>query len=169
MATPTAAPKIAGNHAEAYIARAGSNEVWWFDSLVDVKLTASQTDGHTGLWLAQARRGAASPIHVHHREDEQFFMIDGEVRVIVGDQRIDARAGDFIFLPREIPHAYIVTSETARLAGMVTPGGFESFFTDLGTPVVPGEPEAPPPSIERMASTAASYGIDIVGPPPTLD
>jgi quercetin dioxygenase-like cupin family protein len=150
-------------------APAGANEVWWLDSRVDVTLSASQTQGHAAMWLWHARRGAASPLHVHRREDEQFLIIDGEARFIVGEQRIDACAGDAIFLPRDVPHAYLVTSATARLVGSVTPGGFEAFFTRLGTPVVPGEPEAPPPTVEAMASTAAEFGVEILGPPPALD
>jgi quercetin dioxygenase-like cupin family protein len=157
------------NVTDALLVPAGSNEVWWIDSRVDVKLTAEQTQGHAGMWIWTARRGAASPMHLHRREDEQFLVIDGEARFIVDGRQIEARAGDTVFLPREVPHAYLITSETARLVGTATPGGFESFFSDLGTPVVPGEPEARPPSIESMARTSADYGIELLGPPPRLD
>ena len=145
---------------------AGTEEVWWIDSRVDVKLTAEQTQSHAGAWLWEARRGAASPLHLHRREDEQFLVIDGAARFIVGDATVDAAPGDLVFLPRGVPHAYVVTSATARLVGMATPGGFESFFLRLGAPVVPGEPEAPAPSIEEMARVAAELGIEILGPPP---
>jgi quercetin dioxygenase-like cupin family protein len=157
------------NTTEALLVPAGSNEVWWIDSRVDVKLTAEHTQGQAGMWMWSARRGAAAPMHLHRREDEQFLVIDGEARFIVDGRPIEASAGDTIFLPRDIPHAYVITSETARLVGSATPGGFESFFTDLGTPVVPGEPEAPPPGIEAMGRTAADYGIELLGPPPSLD
>ena len=148
---------------------AGAHEVWWLDSTVDVKLTAAQTDGHLGMWLWVARRGATAPLHVHHREDEEFLVIDGEVRFILGDQRLHAHAGDLVFLPREVPHAYLVTSETARAVGSATPGGFESFFAELGTPVEPGASAPGPPSVEAMAAAATRRSIDILGPPPTLD
>ena len=71
--------------------------------------------------------------------------------------------------PRGVPHAFLVTSETARAVGSATPGGFESFFAELGTPVQPGAPAAAPPAIEAMAAAAARRGIDTLGPPPTLD
>ena len=148
---------------------AGTHEVWWFDGKVDVKLTAAQTDGQLGMWGWVAQRGAASPLHVHHREDEQFVLIDGQIRFIIGEQRLDAHAGDAVFLPRGIPHAYLITSETARAIGTVTPGGFESFFTELGTLVIPGTPAAPPPTIEAITATAQRYGSETLGPPPTLD
>ena len=148
---------------------AGAHEVWWLDSRDDVKLTASHTDGRAGMWIWVARRGAASPLHMHHREEEQFLVTEGQARFTIGEQTLDAGPGDLVFLPREVPHAYLITSDTARVVGTVTPGGFETFFTDLGTPVVPGAPEAPPPAIEAMTATAARYGIEILGPPPHLD
>lgn len=134
-----------------------------------MKLTAAQTDGHIGMWLWVARRGAAAPLHVYHREDEQFLVMDGQIRFFIGEQHIDAQPGDLVYLPREVPHAYLVTSETSRGVGTATPGGFESFFTELRAPVKPGAPEAPPPAIEDMAAAAARRGIEILGPPPTLD
>lgn len=70
-----------------------------------------------------------------------------------------ARAGDLVFLPRELPHAYLVTSETSRGVGTATPGGFESFFAELGTPAEPGAPAAAPPAMDAMAAAAARRGI----------
>ena len=148
---------------------ARTDEVWWYGGRVGVKLTGAQTAGRVGMWLWDARRGAAAPMHVHHREDEYFLVVEGEARLFVGDQRIDARAGDFVVLPREVPHAYLITSETARLIGMASPGGFEAFFTELGAPVVPGAQPAEPPDAGLMARTAADHGVEILGPPPTLD
>ena len=162
----TTAPDI---HARATFVLAGADEVWWLDSTVDIKLTAAQTDGHVGMWVWVARRGAAAPLHVHHREDEQFLVVDGQIRFFIGEQRLDAQAGDLVFLPREVPHAYLVTSETSRGVGTATPGGFESFFTELGTPVEPGAPAPPPPAIDAMTAAAGRRGIEILGPPPTLD
>ena len=156
------AERLAG----ATLVAAGASEVWWIDSRVDVKLTAAQTDGHAGLWLWEGRRGAAAPLHLHRREDEQFLVVDGSVRFVVGDERIDAGPGDLVFLPRGLPHAYLVTSERARIVGMATPGGFESFFTDLGTPVTAAETR---PSMEAMASWSAERGIELLGPPPRLE
>jgi quercetin dioxygenase-like cupin family protein len=151
------------------LARAGANQVWWIDSLVDVKLTASLTDGHVGLWYWLGRRGAASPLHVHHREDEQFLVVDGRIRFFIEDERIDAGPGDLVFLPREIPHAYLVTSETAKAVGMVTPGGFEAFFTDVGAPVRADETSGPPPETAAMVDAALRHGVEVLGPPPALD
>lgn len=150
------------------LARAGSHQVWWVDGRVDVKLTASLTDGHVGMWYWTARRGAASPWHVHHREDEQFLVVEGRFRFFIEDERLDAGPGDCIFLPREIAHAYLATSDAVGV-GMVIPGGFEAFFTEVGAPVRDGETSGPPPEVGAMAAAAARLGVEIVGPPPTLD
>jgi quercetin dioxygenase-like cupin family protein len=146
---------------------AGTREVWWIDSTVDVKLTAAETGGNLGMWLWIANRGAASPLHVHRREDEQFLLIEGTARFLVGEQWLEAGPGDSIVLPRDVPHAYVITSATARVVGAVTPGGMESFFIDLGTPVAADASPAPPPAIDAMAATASRYGVEILGPPLT--
>jgi hypothetical protein len=77
--------------------------------------------------------------------------------------------GDLAVLPRGVPHAYLITAETARLVGMASPGGFESFCAELGTPVVEGQPPAPAPEPALMVRTAAAHGVEILGPSPTLD
>jgi quercetin dioxygenase-like cupin family protein len=148
---------------------AGTDKVWWFGGTVAVQLTGADTGGRFGMWLWDAQRGATAPVHVHRREDEYFLVVAGRAVLFVGDERIDAGPGDLVVLPRGIPHAYLVTSETARLVGMASPGGFESFFSELGTPVVDGEPPAAPPDPALMARTAALHGVEMLGPPPTLD
>jgi quercetin dioxygenase-like cupin family protein len=148
---------------------AEADQVWWYGGKVAVQLTAADTGGRFGMWLWDARRGATSPVHAHSREDEYFFVVAGRARLFVGDERIDAGPGDLAVLPRGIPHSYLVTSETARLVGMASPGGFESFFADLGTPVVEGEPPAAAPDPALMARAAAVHGVEILGPPPPPD
>jgi quercetin dioxygenase-like cupin family protein len=148
---------------------AGSGEqVWWIEGTLTVKLAAEQTRGQIGMWEFAARRGAASPLHVHGREDEYFVLTEGEASFFIGEQRIDAGPGDVVFLPRKIPHAYLVTSETARMMVMVTPGGQEAFFIDVGVPVAAGEP-AVAPAREAMAAGIVRHGGRVMGPPPTLD
>ena|SRR5690349_20727133 len=151
------------------VVRDRTDELWWYGGRISIKLTGAQTGGRLGMWVWDGSAGAASPAHVHHREEEYFFVVEGEARLLVGDERIDARAGDLVVLPRDVPHAYLITSPTARLIGMACPGGFESFFSELATPVVDGEPPAAPPDVSDMVRAAAARGIDLVGPPPQLD
>jgi uncharacterized RmlC-like cupin family protein len=108
-------------------------------------------------------------MHVHHHDDETFYVVDGEVTVFAGDQRIELRAGDYAFVPQGTSHAYLVRSERARMLITFSPSGFEEFFVEIG---VPGdEPPADPvmPSPEEFARRLAPYGCEITGPPPTLD
>jgi hypothetical protein len=105
---------------------------------------------------------------VHHREDERFLMIVGAARFAIGDDSLDATAGDLVLLPRGIPHDYTITSETACLVGMVTPGGFESFFTDLGSPLSEKHPQANSRSDDLLKRVASRYGIEIVRTPRRL-
>jgi mannose-6-phosphate isomerase-like protein (cupin superfamily) len=152
----------------AEVVPAGAREVWWLDSTVDVKLTAAMTGGQVGVWVWHGKRGAAAPLHVHSREDEQFLVLDGAARFVCGNDIYDLTPGDAINLPRGIPHAYVLTAD-ARLVGSATPGGFEKFFTDLGVAVVPGEPAHPGPAISDLAAYCPQIGVEILGPPPALD
>lgn len=156
----------AGTNSERFLIPAGSHAVSWRGGRVDVKLTAEQTDGRVGMWLWQARGGDAAPLHVHHREDEQFLVSEGGARFVIGDKSLDATAGDLVLLPREIPHAYVITSETAHLVGIVTPGGFESFFAAVGSAIVDGRPQDSSSSDAAFKRVASRYGIEIVGASP---
>jgi mannose-6-phosphate isomerase-like protein (cupin superfamily) len=153
----------------------GVIDVWWpYQPQVGrytVKLTAEQTDGRLSQLLGNDRRGGAPPLHIHHREDESFYVIAGEITFFVGDQRLEATGGDFVFAPKGVAHTFLVTSECAEYLTSFSPAGAERFFPEVAPRVVPGE-AAPPPSEsdpEEFARIAASYGIEIVGPPPTLD
>ena len=93
------------------------------------------------------------PCHVHHNEDETFYILEGEVTMLVGDERIDLVAGDYCFAPRGVPHAYIVRSERARMLVTISPAGIEQLFVSLGVPVTGAEPptEVVMPPMPEMA------------------
>jgi mannose-6-phosphate isomerase-like protein (cupin superfamily) len=153
----------------------GVIDVWWpYQPQVGrytVKIGADQADGRLCQLLGRDRRGGAPPMHVHRREDETFYVIAGEITFFVGDRRIEATAGDFVFAPKDVPHAFLVTSDHAAYLTTFSPAGAERFFAEVAPRVVPGEPAPAPrmPDPEEFARIAASYGIEIVGPPPTLD
>jgi mannose-6-phosphate isomerase-like protein (cupin superfamily) len=153
----------------------GVIDVWWpYQPQVGrytVKIGAGQADGHLAQLLGRDRRGGAPPLHLHRREDETFYVIAGEMSFFVGDERIEATAGDFVFAPKDIPHAFLVKSERAEYLASFSPAGAERFFPEVAPRVVAGKPVPPPsePDPEEFARIAAGYGIEIVGPPPTLD
>lgn len=95
--------------------RDGGPALWHLGALLTFKATSEQTAGR--MWAKEllAPRGMATPVHPHSREDETFSVLDGEVSVYVGDQVVRAQTGDFLWTPREVPHAFCVASAQARL------------------------------------------------------
>jgi quercetin dioxygenase-like cupin family protein len=147
----------------------GEGEVFWsFGGLVTVKATSETTGGGVGVIEVLAPKGAGSPLHVHHREDEWFYVIEGELTFWVGGRTIQAPAGSFVFGPRDIPHTFMVKSELSRFLLVVEPGGFVGFMRELSQPALtltPPPPPTEPPDMEFIMSAAARYGIEILGPP----
>ena len=141
---------------------------WFLEFLVTIKSSAQTTDGGVAVVEHLAPRGAGSPLHVHHRDDEWFYVIDGELTFWVGGQVINAPAGSFVYGPREIPHTFIVNSAEARFLLVTEPAGFENFLHALSEPAqtltLPPS-SAEPPDPERMMATATEYGIEILGLP----
>ena len=142
--------------------------LWFLGSHVSIKASAETTAGRVAVIEHRTPRGLGSPLHVHHREDEWFYVIEGELTVWVGGQIINAPAGSFVYGPRDIPHTFMVTSEVARYLLVTEPGDFADFMRTLAEPA--SEPVIPPPATEppdvaAMAQVAAEYGIEILGPP----
>jgi quercetin dioxygenase-like cupin family protein len=89
----------------------GGEARWWFGALAIIKVTAKDTGGQLAVVEVTEPPGAQAPLHVHHREDEAFWVLDGEVTFEVGDTTFEATSGDFAFGPRDIPHRF-TRSET---------------------------------------------------------
>jgi quercetin dioxygenase-like cupin family protein len=146
--------------------------LWWIGMLATIKATAEQTGGQYTLVEILAPEGFASPLHVHHFEDEGFYILEGEMTFYVGDQTIKAQPGSFLFGPKEVPHAFTVDSGPARLLFVLSPAGFEDLVREMGEPArelsIPPQPEVPPDEAEmqQMAAIAARHGNEILGPPP---
>ena len=158
--TPAIQPIVAGP---------GEGEALWsFAALGLVKASAESTGGAVAVIEQLAPRGAGSPLHVHMREHEWFYVIDGELTFWVGGEVIVAPAGTFVFGPMGIPHTFLVSSEEARFLLVTEPGGFEAFMRAAGEPAQRLEIPPPPteaPDMAAMSALAAEYGIDILGPP----
>lgn len=147
----------------------GEGEALWFlGGLVTIKASGSQSGGKVAVTEQLMPRGAGSPLHVHHREDEWFYVIDGELTFWIGGETIVAPAGSFVYGPREIPHTFIVSSEDARFLLVTEPAGFEDFTRALSEPATRLEIPPPPaeaPDLDGLVAVAASFGIEILGPP----
>jgi mannose-6-phosphate isomerase-like protein (cupin superfamily) len=155
----------------------GVADLWWPYGAVTgrytIKTTGTQTHGDLVQVLIRDSQGAATPLHVHHDTDETFYVIDGALTIVIGDELIEASAGDFVLAPRGIPHAFVVTSETVEMLVTCGPagreGGIDGFFREIADPVEGDVPPAPRmPDGEAFAARMLHYGIDLVGPPPTV-
>ena len=148
----------------------GLANVWWKSGRVTVKASSAETDHTFSQIETDDPRGSGPPLHLHHNEDETFYVLEGEVTVQVGDERIDLNAGDFLFGPRGIAHAYIVRSERARMLVTASPGGVEELFVSLGVPVTGSEPptDAVMPPMDKLVRLFADYDCEILGPPLSL-
>jgi mannose-6-phosphate isomerase-like protein (cupin superfamily) len=80
--------------------------LWWFGLLATIKATKEQTGGRYALLEILAPDGYGSVLHVHHFEDEGFWILEGELTFYVGDKTIKARSGSFLFGPKDVPHAF---------------------------------------------------------------
>jgi len=108
--------------------------------------------------------GFASPYHTHHREDESFYVLEGEMAFVCGGKWLTAGPGMFVYGPREIPHGFkVIGHSPARMLIMCTPAGFERFVLEQTTPIA--EPPSPP-DMGKLIMLAAKYEIDIHGPLP---
>ncbi len=148
---------------------AGEGEALWFlGVLATVKSSSESTAGRVAVIEHLAPRGTGSPLHVHHHEDEWFYVIDGELTFWVGGQVITAATGSFVYGPRDTPHTFTVSSEQARFLLVTEPAGFEKFMRACAQPAARLEippPATEPPDIAAMVALAAEYGIEILGPP----
>jgi mannose-6-phosphate isomerase-like protein (cupin superfamily) len=148
---------------------------WWFGGLATIKATGEQTGGRYSLVeiLVPEFPKEEGLLHVHHFEDEGFYVLEGEMTFYIGDQTKKARPGSFLFGPKDVPHAFTVESGPARLLFLLSPAGMEGLIREMGEPArsltIPPQPEEPPDEaeMERIMAIAARYGSEILGPPPT--
>lgn len=125
------------------------------------------TDGRYALWEATVPPGGGPPPHIHSREEEGFYVLEGEVLFQIGEERLVAGAGTFANMPVGSLHSFKnETSRPARMLISVAPAGLEKMFFEVGLPLAIGE-QAPPPSqveIDHLLAVAPRYGIEIKVP-----
>src|ERR687893_2741893 len=155
------------------------NARWWAGGLATIKATGEETGELYSIVEVLEPEGARAPLHLHHKEDEAFYVLQGEMTFHVGEQTIQARPGSFVFGPKGVPHAYTVVSGPARLLFLLSPPGFESFVEAISRPakaltLPPSESEglsdekdaSDEAESESFAGIEARYGCEIVGTPP---
>ncbi|MGH2841826.1 MAG: quercetin 2,3-dioxygenase [Solirubrobacteraceae bacterium] len=143
---------------------AGEGEaIWWFGALAEVKASAADTGGLLSIVEITEPPGAEAPLHVHHREDEAFWILEGDVTIEVGDTIIECHAGDYAFGPRDIPHRFTVGDAGCRMLFILTPGGMEGLIRDMGEPAASRTlPPPAEPDMDRVRAVAEAYGCELL-------
>lgn len=135
----------------------------WMGEPTILKATGEQTGGRFAIAEIVSTPEGFVPLHVHHREDEAFYVLDGEVTFTIGNEDFEAGPGAFVFGPRDMPHRYLVRSPTARMLMVFSPAGFEGFIRETSEPtdeletVVPGDLD-----VDLIMAAAARYGSEML-------
>lgn len=169
MTTETAKPPV-------LVRGAGEGPATWaLGSLFERLASHDETAGSLGMSLVTQPAGTATPLHVHTREAEAFYLLDGNLTYQAGEQTYRLAAGSFIYLPIGVPHAFRVTGTSpARFLGLAAPGNLMALYDQVGRPAPerrlpePGETSMPE-EIQRWIETSPRYGLRIVGPPIPAD
>lgn len=135
---------------------------------VSILLSGGETGGQFAVWESVQKPGSEPPLHVHHTMDETFFVLEGHLRFMVGEQILEAPAGSVVFAPRGTPHTFRIKSPQARGMTLCTPSGFEEWFRTFGRPAKNFElPErVQPPSQEdfrKMIELGRKLDTEVIG------
>jgi len=153
--------------AEARVVRSDEGEArWWLGALAVIKATAADTGGLLTIVEMTEPPGAEAPLHVHRREDEAFYVLEGSLTVQVGDQQFELSAGDYAFGPRDVPHRFTVGDDGCRMLFICVPGGFEKLVREMSEPAHSRKVPPPPdeePDWEQVAAVAAANGCELLG------
>src|SRR5437762_11283527 len=127
--------------------------------------TGDDTNGKYALWEAIVPPGGGPPPHVHSREEEGFYILEGEITFTIDGKRLMASAGMFANMPMGTPHSFKNESgKPAKMLISVAPAGLEQMFFEVGVPLAEGATTALPPTkeeIEKLLEIAPRYGVEI--------
>jgi len=142
--------------------------LWWQGVLMTLKAHRGSTGGAFGLIEARFPASFGPPLHIHHNEDETFYVLDGELHCRLGDQELTAGPGQLVFGPRKLAHTFKTGPAGARALVLLTPAGFEQMFQEGG---IPAHDTTTPPvqdyDLQQVIRLSAKYGMDVIGPPLT--
>jgi len=154
---------------QTIIRQADEGERFWFagGGTFTMKATAAQTNGSVTLFEDHMLRGKTTPLHQHPTFEEAIYVLEGEIIVHTDGEEHKVGNGGVALFPRGVPHAFLVTSDTAHILAIATPGVGEPFYRDCSDPITTPEDADRPPNFARLRAAAArSEHIELLGPPP---
>lgn len=152
-------------------AREGNRLVWALGSLVRALATTADTDDRFELLEYTAREGDAAPVHAHPEASESFYVTEGRLTMLVGENELTVSSGSFSYVSPGERHAFRVDSPTATFLQLMTPGGILPFFEEIGEPAQSAT--LPPVSdepwdIDALLEAMERHGMEVLGPPPGM-
>jgi quercetin dioxygenase-like cupin family protein len=145
----------------------GERRRFFGGGLLTMKATGEETGGAFLLFEDLMAGGKTTPLHVHEDEDETLYVLEGELVVHIDGTDHRVAANGVAVAPRGVPHAFLVTSETARVLTLQTPGSAEAFYRGASEPAGDAHGDAGPVDFDRVRAAAErSGGMRVVGPPP---
>jgi mannose-6-phosphate isomerase-like protein (cupin superfamily) len=144
--------------------------LWHLGALLTFKALGAETGGQFWALEGLADEHMAVPLHSHSREDEIWYVLEGEIVFTVGDSELTAGPGTFAYIPRDTPHTFRVASKTARWFGIGTPAGLDNWFFETGEPaqsLTLPPPRSSPPDVAAIVASLQAYGTETLGPPPS--
>ncbi len=151
--------------AASHVPPGGGDAVWLVGDTYTLKIAGAQTGGAFTLLEAIVPPGGGPPPHIHHREDETFVVLEGELVFRERDRAVASPPGTVLHIPKGTAHGFTNVGTTpARMLFLYTPAGMEGMFGEIGTAAQPGLPAPPPgPSdIARMLAVAPKYGFTLL-------
>jgi quercetin dioxygenase-like cupin family protein len=130
--------------------------------------TGSDTNGRHALIKILVERGAEPPAHTHSREDESYFILKGSILYTIGSDQLTVKEGEYVCLPKGVPHSFEILSEQAEVLMWISPAGLDQWFWDNSTPAPDGKslpvPQGPPPTdvIKHFVTSLQAYGVEIL-------
>ena len=139
---------------------------WFLGTRMVVKATAQSTGGAFGLIEVRLAAGFSPPLHIHHQEDESFWILEGAWTLVCDGRTYRAGPGSFVYLPRGLPHTFRVDEGPSRALELVQPGGHERFYVEGGRPALDDAiPAFDPQDLERVRALYDKYRLEEAGPP----
>src|SRR5919198_5312474 len=120
----------------------GEHLRFWGGGILTMKATVAETGGAFMLFEDHMSHGKTTPLHVHANEDEALYVLEGDILVHIDGEEYPVGPRGIAFAPRGVPHAFLVTSPTARVLCLQTPGSAEAFYRGASEPAGSDTPPA---------------------------